>query len=139
MAQIIKHSGTVESIDGTHLRVRILQASACSACVAKRLCQSSESKEKMVDVYAADAGTYRVGESVEVWGYLSQGFRAVLWAYCLPLVLLVAVLFAALAYTGDEALSALCAVFSLFLYYLIIYIMRNRLAKKFSFSLKHLN
>lgn len=139
MAQVIKHLGTVESINGTRLHVRMVQASACSACAAKQLCRSAESKEKSIEVYAADAATYRVGEQVEVWGYLSQGMQAVVWAYVVPLVLLMAVLFVAIALTGNEAVSALYAILSLIPYYLIIYIMRNRFAKKFSFSLKHLN
>ena len=51
MADIIKHRGIVEKIDGSHIVVRIVQTSACSACSAKGLCNASESKEKQIDVY----------------------------------------------------------------------------------------
>ena len=32
MTDIIKHRGIVENIEGSHVRVRIVQTSACSAC-----------------------------------------------------------------------------------------------------------
>ena len=67
MSDIIQHQGTVESIDGSHIRVRIVQTSACATCVAHKYCNSSESKEKMIDVYTRDAATYQVGQSVNVF------------------------------------------------------------------------
>lgn len=139
MSQVIKHRGTVENIEGTHVRVSIQQASACASCVAKRMCQSSESKEKKVDVYCPEAASYYVGEEVELRGTLSQGLRATVLAYLVPLVLLLVVLLLAVKWTGDEALSALLSVCSLFPYYLILYAMRKRLAGRFSFTLRHLS
>lgn len=139
MAQQIKHLGTVESINGARVRVRILQAAACSGCAAKSLCHAAESKEKTIEVYAADADTFHPGEQVELQGTLSQGLRAVLWAYAVPLVVMLLCLFAVIAATGDEAVGALCAVFSLAPYYLIIYALRKRFARNFTFSLTHLN
>ena len=51
MADVIKHDGVVDSIEGNCIHVRIVQASACAACGAKSLCSAAESKEKIVDVY----------------------------------------------------------------------------------------
>ena len=63
MAQTITHRGTVKSVDGKHISVEIAQASACSACVAKKLCNSSESKDKLVGLHCpvAAAGGRAVG------------------------------------------------------------------------------
>ena len=47
----IKHLGIVESIDGSHVRVKILQSSACSSCSAKSHCNVSETKEKIIDIH----------------------------------------------------------------------------------------
>ena len=35
MADIIKHRGIVEKVEGAHVVVRIVQTSACAACSAK--------------------------------------------------------------------------------------------------------
>ena len=67
MADIIKHRGIVDRVDGSHVVVRIVQTSACSSCSAKGLCNASESKEKWIDVYEVNA-SYRVGEEVVVCG-----------------------------------------------------------------------
>ena len=61
MADIIKHRGIVEKVEGSHVVVRIVQTSACAACSAKGLCNASESKEKQIDVYEVNA-PYRLGE-----------------------------------------------------------------------------
>ena len=79
MADIIKHRGIVEKVEGAHVVVRIVQTSACAACSAKGLCNASESKEKQIDVYEVNA-PYRVGEEVMVCGTTSMGMRAVVLA-----------------------------------------------------------
>ena len=137
MSDIIQHQGTVESIDGSHIRVRIVQTSACATCVAHKYCNSSESKEKMIDVYTREAATYQVGQSVNVFGTTSMGMQAVLWAFGVPFVILVAVLYASIMLTdGDEPLSALLAMGTLGIYYLILYMCRHRMEKKFVFTIE---
>ena len=136
MSDIIQHVGTVESIAGNHVRVRIVQTSACATCVAHKYCNSSESKEKMIDVYTKDAVHYQVGQTVKVLGTTSMGMRAVLWAFGVPFVVLVAVLYATWMVTGgDEPLSALAALASLALYYLVLYFCRGKMAKRFVFTI----
>ena len=88
MSDSIQHQGTVESIDGMHVRVRIVQTSACATCAAHKLCNSSESKEKIVDIYTKESVNYIVGQTVNVYGTTSMGMRAVLWAFGVPFVVL---------------------------------------------------
>ena len=136
MSDIIQHVGTVESIAGNHVRVRIVQTSACATCAAHKYCNSSESKEKMIDIYTKDAVHYQVGQTVKVLGTTSMGMRAVLWAFGVPFVVLVAVLYATWMVTGgDEPLSALAALASLALYYLVLYFCRGKMAKRFVFTI----
>lgn len=138
MAQTITHRGTVKSVDGKHIAVEIMQASACTSCVARKLCNSSESKNKLVDVYTSDASSYKVGEEVCLVGSLEMGLSAVWWAYIAPLILLVAVLLAVAQTIGNEPLAALTALGSLALYYVMLYLCRGKLARKFSFTIKHI-
>lgn len=138
MEDIIRHTGTVESIEGSHIRVRIVQTSACASCAAHQYCNSSESKEKIVDVTDRQAAaTCRVGQQVEVVGSTSMGMKAVFLAFGAPFLVLVAVLYAAIRLTGgDEVVSALASLASLATYYLILYMYREKLRKKFTFKLK---
>ena len=101
------------------------------------MCNSSESKEKLVDIVSSEAFSYRVGEEVLLTGSVEMGLTAV-WAYGAPLLLLMAVLLATLQVTTDEPLAALMALASLAVYYGVLYLNKNRLTRKFSFTIKHI-
>ena len=93
MTDIIKHRGIVENIEGSHVRVRIVQTSACSACSVKGHCNASESKEKLIDVFDMKASSYRIGEEVMIYGTTSMGMQAVLLAFGIPFLVLLITLF----------------------------------------------
>jgi len=132
----VLHSGVVEEMDGERVVVRILQTSACSECRARSHCGASESKEKLVDVYGADTSRLAVGQKVDVVASSDVAMQAVRLAFGWPFLLLVAVLFAVYAATGNELTAALSAVGALVPYYLIIYIMRDRLREKMAFRIE---
>jgi len=115
MKSKIDHNGVVESIEGNHIKVRILQASACSACQAKALCASSDTKEKIIDVWDDNADQYHVGENVVACGSLSMGRNAVYLAFLIPLVLII-----------------------LAIYYLLLSALKDKLSKTFSFWIEKL-
>ena len=130
MTDIIKHRGIVENIKGSHVQVRIIQTSACSACSVKGHCNAS-------DVFDMKASSYRIGEEVMIYGTTSMGMQAVLLAFGIPFLVLLITLFISMRLTGgDELRSALVALSALLPYYLIIYVCRNKLSKKFSFTLE---
>lgn len=135
MSEKIEHQGVVASVDGAHVRVNILQVSACSGCHARALCSLSESKEKMIDVYEQGASQkYQVGQQVSVCGTLSMGKQAVRLAFGIPLLLtLVWMLMAMVWLHLNElvAIGVLAVVLAVYFYTLYIY--RNRLARHFAF------
>ena len=136
MADIIKHRGIVEKVEGSHVVVRIVQTSACAACSAKGLCNASESKEKQIDVYEVNA-PYRVGEEVVVCGTTSMGMQAVFLAFGIPLLILLLALFISMRITdGDALLSAAVALSAVIPYYIVIYFMKDKLNKTFSFTIE---
>ena len=136
MADIIKHRGIVEKVEGSHVVVRIVQTSACAACSAKGLCNASESKEKQIDVYEVNA-SYRIGEEVVLCGTTSMGMHAVFLAFGIPMLLLLVALFVTMRVTdGDALVSSLVALFAVVPYYLVIYFMKVKLNKTFSFTIE---
>ena len=136
MADIIKHRGIVEKVDGSHIVVRIVQTSACSSCSAKGLCNASESKEKQIDVYEANP-SYQIGEEVMVCGTTSMGMRAVLLAFGVPLLILVLALGVSMKLTGEDALlSSGIVLVSVVPYYIGIYFCKDKLNRTFSFTIE---
>jgi sigma-E factor negative regulatory protein RseC len=135
--ELIRHEGIVESIAKDGVTVRILQASACSSCEARKLCRSSESKEKLVEV-KGHYPTLHVGDSVTLCGSVHQGLRASVLAYLVPLVFMLVVLFAA-TYLWGEKMGALAALLSLALYYGVLFLLKDRVGKHFTFRIETSN
>ena len=139
MTDIIKHRGTVENINGSHIQVRIVQTTACSSCSIKGHCNASESKEKIIDIFDADSSNYIIGQEVEIIGTTSMGMQAVLLAFGVPFVVLFITLYITMLLTGNELTAALSALTSLIPYYIIVYLFRRKLRRKFSFVIKTIN
>ena len=135
MSNKIKHNGVVDGVEEGCVRVRILQSSACSACKVASHCNASEMKEKIIEVQVADAVKYQLGDSVVVVADTAVGFRASLYGYLLPLLLMVVTLVAVLKITQSEGYAAVSALGILIPYYIGLYLLRNKLQNKLSFSL----
>ncbi len=137
MAKTIKHQGVIETIEGSHIQVRILQTSACASCSIKGHCTSVDVDEKLIDIHTSDAHTYQVGESVWVMGALSMGMKAVLLAFVLPLVILVAALFILMNVLEDELLAVAGSIVCLSVYYILLRLLFKSVWKgKFSFYIQ---
>lgn len=136
MSNKIKHSGVVENILGDSVQVRIVQTSACAACKVAGYCNASESKEKLVDVYYADTRNLKVGDVVTVTASTQVAAQALLLGFGLPFVVLVAVLIAVLLITSNEGAAALSGLAALVPYYAVLFLFRNRIRDKLSFSIE---
>ena len=140
MTNKIKHLGIVENIDGFHVKVRIIQVSACSTCSIKGHCNASDMKEKLIDAYNLQSLPLNIGERVMVCGTTSMGMKAVLLAFAVPFLVLLLSLFVVMSLTdGDELLSAMVSLCMLVPYYLFIYKVRNKLSTTFSFTVESIN
>lgn len=135
MKETIAHQGVIESVEGCHVKVNILQVAACSGCKARSLCASSESKEKIIDVYEDDAALkYKIGEPVMVCGALSMGKQAVRLAFGIPVVLIVAWMLVAMVWLKlGELMSVGMLAVLLAAYFYILYLNKDRMAKRFAF------
>ena len=131
MSESINHTGFVEKIDGDTVFVRITQQSACSGCHAQSMCSASEKKDKIIEV-PDRSGRFRVNEEVIICGQNSMGLQAVLLAFVIPLVI-------GTNLQWDETTSGLTGLSLLLPYYCILYLMRDKLKRRFIFTLKKLN
>ena len=136
MSNKIKHSGVIENILGDSVQVRIVQTSACAACKVAGYCNASESKEKLVDVYHADTRHLKVGDVVTVTASTQVAAQALLLGFGLPFVVLVVVLIAVLLITDNEGAAALSGLAALVPYYAVLFLFRNRIRDKLSFSIE---
>ncbi len=140
MDERIEHQGIVESVEDDCVKVRIVQMAACADCKAKSLCSSAESKEKLIEVKGRGVGVdVRVGENVLVYGSMQMGWAALRVAFIFPMVLLLIV--GAICLTTlnlSEGTTLLLMLLSLLFYGLVVYALRSRIERRFSFGIEKL-
>ncbi len=132
---LISHTGTIKSINNQHLVVKIISQTACAACHAKGACTSSDQSEKEIEIRQFD-GEFSIGEEVLIIATSEQGYKAIFYAYILPLFILVMNLLILLSIIKDEALAALGSILLLSPYFLILFLLRNRIKSSFNFTIK---
>lgn len=132
----ISHKGVITEITPEATTVEILSLSACAECHAKGLCGLSESKVKEISVPTDPYSDRKVGDEVDVVLKKSMGMKAVWISYVIPLFILMILILSLSSVTVHEVYTGLGAIGGVALYYLLIYIFRDRLAKDFVFYIK---
>lgn len=138
MNEVIRHEGIVLSTSEKTARVMITQTSACAACKAKSMCMSAESQQKEMDVLMLEP--MQTGDRVEVEVRERLAWKAVLYAYIMPFVVMMAAI-AILDLTTElqEAVTGTISLVAIALYYLILRMFRSKLQKSFSFTARKIN
>jgi sigma-E factor negative regulatory protein RseC len=130
----IRHEGTVLKTGSKSVTICISSVSACAGCQAEGSCSMSEKADKIVEV----TGNYNVreGDRVTVLMERSMGYAALLLGYLLPLILIVLTLIVTVSLGVPELSAGLFSIAIIIPYYIILYLFRNRINNKFTFSLK---
>ncbi len=139
---IVKHKGVVQQVGDSRLTVRILQTSGCSSCSIKAHCTSAESKEHLIEVEDMNASRYHAGEEVWITGSTAMGRQAVWYGYVLPLFIIVGLLFVLSFWLKDqgELTIGLCTLICFIPYYFLLYYFgKDKMKKKFSFTVMPLD
>jgi len=130
----IQHPGIIERIENQKVFVRIEQMAACNDCHAGSSCLVSGKKEKIIEVND-HSGCYSPQEHVIVSVRSSMGLFAVVIAFAVPLLLVICSLIAGIMVSGSEVLGGMAGLSVLVLYYPVLYLFRDRLQRKFIFTL----
>ena len=134
--ETISHEGIVAKITDDELEIKILAQSACAACHAKSACGMGEQAEKILTVPRPKGRDFALNQKVNVRMAIGQGNKAAVLAYLIPIVLLLAVLFVCLGLGMNEGLAALVSIIALVPYYIVLYLRRDKLKKKFDYTIE---
>lgn len=130
----ISHEGIVEERTGSRVRVKITSYAACSGCHARGACSISEESDKILSLPIRN-NSLETGDRVMVILSQSLGFRALFLGYILPFLLVLTVLLGLTGLSDNELLSGLASLSVLPPYYIIIWLFRDRIDRKFEFTL----
>ena len=135
MGHRISHEGIITSINEDEVQVKILSRSGCVSCNIKSACNMSDMQEKIITIPAPKDKNLSIGQEVKISMGLGQANRAVIFAYVIPLIILVAMIFILSTLKIEEGLNALISIGTLIPYYLILFLFRNRLKRKFEYEI----
>jgi sigma-E factor negative regulatory protein RseC len=133
----IDHTGFVDAVKDQIATIRINSQSACASCHAKGACSAADQSEKFLTV-ATEGKEVHPGEEVKVHIARQTGLRAVAFGYVYPFLVLMAVLIALTAAGVSELQAGLWSLASLAPYYMVIYLLKDRISNSFTFKLEKL-
>jgi sigma-E factor negative regulatory protein RseC len=136
MEKIATHPGTVTHVEKGRVVVQMRVLSACASCEAHGKCGFADAKDKIVEVDTRDWQQYQPGDHVTVIIQSGNGMKAVFIAYVMPGLLLLGSFIGFYLLQIGDGLTALLSLLVVGLYGLILYLLRDKLQKKFTFRLK---
>lgn len=135
MENRISHEGIVTKIDNDNVEVKILSKSACASCNIKTACNMSEMQEKIISIPAPKDKKLSIGQDVVISIKLGQANRAVIFAYVIPVIILISMIFILSVLKIDEGVNALISLGTLVPYYFILYLLKDRIKRKFEYEI----
>ena len=123
------------SVKGDLARVQFINESACASCHAKSACGAADTKLYEVDARIPQGESFAVGEEVRVAVHNQQGYFAIFLGYVLPFLLLMVALVVTNVLGASELVMALGMLGMLAVYYFVLYLLRSRVSRRFSFTI----
>ncbi len=131
----IRQSATVIRVDAAEIEVEVCRPEACTACKAKSVCSEGGGEGKRMTL-VNDGQGYRVGEQIQLVMRRSAGLKAVVIAYLVPVVLVVAALLIFQATPMSDTTAALLTLGILVLYFVIIRLLRGRINNQLTIEIE---
>lgn len=139
LIEYIDHSAVVVNVDQKSQTVTVATSDKedCDGCPAARLCSiaSSDNKNSRITVKSPLAASLHPGDRVWLRGTEQMHRRAIALATVLPCLALIIVMVAVYVLTGTQATAAIAGLVSMVFFFSLLYLLRNKIAHEFSFTL----
>ncbi|MBR1799749.1 MAG: SoxR reducing system RseC family protein [Bacteroidales bacterium] len=132
--RIATHLGKVTDVREGLVVAEMEAVSACASCQAHSRCGFAESKNKIVEVPTADWQQYKKDEVVNIQIDEQHGLLAVLIAYVVPSIVMLAVIIVLSVMGVKEVFIIVSALGLLAVYTLVLYFTRGKVNNKFVLS-----
>ncbi len=130
----ICREGIVTAVSGNEVEIRITVQSACAGCHAKGVCASFETAEKTVRARTDEP--LAPGDRVTVMVEDRMAWRAVLFAFVLPMLVFGVVVFALLHRDVAEPVAGIAALAAVGAYFILLHFAGKRLFRTLVFHAK---
>lgn len=130
----VVHKGVVCGVGERMVAVTIETDGACGSCKVKSLCGIGEQRE--ITVYDTEAWKYSEGEEVIVGVGSALAIKAVLLAYVVPFLLMLATLLVVRECGFTELVQGLATLGAVAVYYVVLWFFRGRLERDIIFKIR---
>lgn len=134
MAEILCQA-TIVRINKNTIEAMIQNRSTCSGCSLQAQCVTTECRKKLIEIPTQKNNTYYPEQKITVSLSEVSGWKAVFYAYILPLMLVLITLCLTWFTTENEILSGIYAFLSVFPYYLLLFLFRKHFKKQIHFKI----
>lgn len=135
MREYTEQEGVVTEIANGMACIEMKRPSACAACHAQSACAAAGSSPQSVRIACSDPGV-RIGDTVRLTGSRRMERQTVLLAFGYPFLLSFATLLTAAYLTHSEIGAGISALAILIPYYIALYFLKDKLKKRFEFSIR---
>lgn len=134
----MEHDARVVAVYPEERRVEaeMVVSSACGECKAKAVCGSGESQIRLVSAYTDHPEIYKVGDEVTISIEQIMGYKAIVFSYIVPLVVMLLALLVTHSRYGD-LVAGVSALGACALYFVVLAFFRKRLERVVVFSVKN--
>ncbi|MDO4695378.1 SoxR reducing system RseC family protein [Porphyromonas sp.] len=129
--------GIVTKIANDHVIVHMVRSSACSGCHAKGVCHSGDAKEELLTVTNYPDGLVE-GDKVRILFSDSKGLMAVVFAFVIPLSIIVLGVSIMSYLDMSEGQMTLYLLLAMAIYYLMLSLLKKRFTKTFQIKVERI-
>lgn len=130
----VSHPGVISEVANEEIKVKILSSGACGGCNMKSACNIAEMEEKELIIPVKESKEYSVGQPVNIRMSVRQGNKAVVFAYLVPVIILIVMILTFSSTDMKDIYSALISISVVGIYYFILYLFRDKIKKQFSYE-----
>lgn len=131
----ISNQATVIKVKGNIVVAEVESKSACLGCSVQKSCYIKSCASRIIEIPCDHASTFVPGETVTVYMEQSCAWKAVIYAYILPLLLVITTIVTSILWGMEDIVAALYGLMVLIPYYLILYISKVWIKRRINFSI----
>jgi len=134
----IRHEGVVvRSVPSANLvEVKTDDAAKCGSCAMASMCAKINPDSNLLSIHTPDAAFFNAGDKVVVVGTELMHKKAVMLATVIPCIILTVVMAGTYALCHDQGIAALCGLGCMILFFVVLWLMRNRVRHVFSLKIR---
>ena len=132
----ITHQAKIINIKGHTITLKLMPNDACHSCAANNFCNlSKHGRERVININDANSANFQIGEEVDVCISLRNGIKAVVYAYIIPLLLLLGAVIICKTIGLNDFKSGISGIIVLIPYYFVLFLMKNKFNSGLTFKI----